>query len=105
MSADGFGLASAAADAYNLEADSAHRAGHALPLLLNPVCICVIRVICGEVLPGREGCDDFCRTVDRRGEESTVRIQTQLAVGRTPQGFSETISSCSMASSRSPVQV
>ncbi len=47
----GSGLASDT-DALQLDAGFGAPGGHALPLLLNRVCICVIRVICGDVLPG-----------------------------------------------------
>jgi hypothetical protein len=54
--------------------------GRALPLLLNHVCICVIRVIRGEVLLRREGGDDFFE-VRIAAQRIPVRIEKQLAVG------------------------
>ena len=46
-------------DAVQLGARVGAPGGRVLPLLLNHVCICVIRVIRGEVLLRREGGDDF----------------------------------------------
>src|SRR5438876_2162092 len=83
----GSGLASAAADAYNWTPDSAP-GGHALPLLLNRVCICVIRVICGEVLPGRERGDDFFEA-RIAAQRIPIGTETNIAVGWTCREFRE----------------
>ena len=70
----GSGLASDT-DALQLDAGFGAPGGHALPLLLNRVCICVIRVICGDVLLGRE-----------RGDPPSPRLRRGQKTNRLPWG-------------------
>jgi len=67
-------------DALQLGARFGAPGGRALPLLLNHVCICVIRVIRGEVLLRREGGDDF-RHEFHQWSQSSQRIDATVRVG------------------------
>ena len=72
-------------DALQLDTRFGAPGGRALPLLLNHVCICVIR---GEVLLRREGGDDFFEA-RVAAQKVPIGIETNIAIAYTGRDFRE----------------